>query len=145
MQQIHATCVDWNGAGLLIRGPEGAGKSDLALRLIDVGATLVADDRCNVTTSPDGLMAHAPEAIAGQMEVRGLGIVRLADTAVETRVAAVIELVPADEIERLPAPEEVEIDGVTLPLYRLDPTAPSAVARLRLIVRHARGRLEIER
>lgn len=145
MQQIHATCVDWDGTGLLIRGPEGAGKSDLALRLIDAGAKLVADDRCDVAASEGGLAARAPETIAGRLEVRGLGIVTVPEAAPETRVVAVVELMPESGIERLPAAAETEVAGVALPLYRLDPAAASAVARLRLIVRHARGELGIER
>lgn len=145
MQQIHATCVEWDGAGVLIRGSEGAGKSDLALRLIDAGARLVADDRCDLAAVDGGVEAWAPETIAGRMEVRGLGIVTLADTVEQTRIVAVVELTPAAHIERLPEPAETELDGVAVPLYRLDPTAPSAVARLKLILRHVAGRLDIER
>lgn len=145
MQQVHATCVDWDGAGLLIRGPEGSGKSDLALRLIDAGARLVADDRCEVEAADGGLVARPPATIAGRLEVRGLGIVRLPGTAAETRVGAVIELSPAAEIERMPPAAEVEVAGVKLPLYHLNPQAVSAVARLKLILEHVRGGLELER
>ena len=145
MQQIHATCVDWNGAGLLIRGPEGSGKSDLALRLIDAGAKLVADDRCDVEAVDGGVVARAPATIAGRLEVRGLGLVTLAETADGTRVAAVVELAPAADIERMPPPAEAEIAGIKLPLYHLDPQSASAVTRLKLIVEHVRGRLEIAR
>lgn len=145
MQQIHATCVDWNGAGLLIRGPEGSGKSDLALRLIDAGAKLVADDRCDVEAVDDGVVARAPATIAGRLEVRGLGLVTLAETADGTRVAAVVDLAPAADIERMPPPAEAEVAGIKLPLYHLDPQSASAVTRLKLIVEHVRGRLEIAR
>lgn len=75
---IHATCVAISGRGVLLMGPSGAGKSDLALRLMDRGAMLVADDRCDLWDDGRDLWAAPPENLAGLMEVRGLGIVRQA-------------------------------------------------------------------
>ena len=59
-EQIHGACVDLSGAGVLLRGPSGSGKSDLALRLIDGGASLVADDRVDLEVRDGNLAAHAP-------------------------------------------------------------------------------------
>ena len=73
--QVHATCVSLDDMGLLIRGPSGIGKSDLALRLIDTGARLVADDRVDLMISNNDAVARAPETLAG-LEVRGLGVLR---------------------------------------------------------------------
>ncbi|MHA1114324.1 MAG: HPr kinase/phosphorylase, partial [Alphaproteobacteria bacterium] len=75
MTLVHATCVSLWGAGILLRGPSGSGKSDLALRLIDGGAVLVADDQVSLELRDGGLFASPPAATAGKLEVRGVGIV----------------------------------------------------------------------
>lgn len=72
---IHATCVAIGGRAVLITGPSGSGKSDLALRLIDRGATLVSDDYTVLTRIGDALHATPPATIAGRMEVRGIGVI----------------------------------------------------------------------
>lgn len=74
---IHASCVSVGGKGVLLLGESGAGKSDLALRLIDGGARLVADDRCELFLRGQKLYARAPETIAGLIEMRGIGIIAL--------------------------------------------------------------------
>lgn len=132
--QIHGTCVELAGTGVLLRGPSGSGKSDLALRLIDGGATLVADDRVTIEAGPDGLIARPAEALTGLVEVRGLGIARLSNVD-RVRVDLVVDLAPAEEIERLPAAESCDILGVELPAIRLDPFAASADAKVRLAVK----------
>jgi hypothetical protein len=75
IEAIHATCVAIGGRGVLIAGPSGSGKSDLALRLMDRGAILVSDDYTSVTRVGGVLEARAPTNIAGRIEVRGIGIV----------------------------------------------------------------------
>ena len=119
-------------------GAIASGKSDLALRLIDGGARLIADDQTVVTRRGDRLFAAPPAAIAGRLEVRGLGIVAL-DYAVDMQLAAVFDLVPQQTIERLPDDMTVALLNIPLPLVRLDPTAPSAAAKVRLAVRQLRG------
>src|ERR1700749_918633 len=74
--QIHASCIELAGTGVLLRGPSGSGKSDLALRLIDAGAKLVADDRTDLWTEKGRLLARARATVAGLIGVRGLGIVK---------------------------------------------------------------------
>ena len=74
---IHASCVAIGGKGVLLLGDSGAGKSALALRLIDGGAKLVADDRCDLFSRAGKLQARAPASIAGLMEMRGIGIVAM--------------------------------------------------------------------
>jgi HPr kinase/phosphorylase len=98
---IHATCIRIGNAakpfgaparaGVLILGESGAGKSDLALRLIGRGAELVADDRTELAVSRGRLVARAPKRIAGLLEVRGIGIVRLPHAA-SVAIALVVEL-----------------------------------------------------
>lgn len=131
LSQIHGTCVALGDAGVVLRGPPGSGKSDLALRLIDGGARLVADDRVVLEAAADGLTASAPPPITGMIEVHGLGLARVPSLE-RARVAVVIDLVAAAEIERLPEPATCELLGVSLPHFRLDPFAASACAKVRL-------------
>jgi hypothetical protein len=135
---IYATAVALDGVGALLRGPAGSGKSDLALRLIDQGARLIADDHTALTRRGDCLFASPPATIAGRLEVRGLGIVAL-DHASGVPVVAVFDLMPSGSIARLPEPMTVELLNVALPLLQLDPTAASAAAKVRLAVRQLRG------
>ncbi|OIR08008.1 HPr kinase/phosphorylase [mine drainage metagenome] len=138
MTLIHGSSVMVAGAGVLIRGPSGGGKSDLALRLIDQGALLVADDQTRLTRREDGLRMSCPAAIAGLLEVRGLGIVRLPYRAAAP-LRLVVDLVPEAEIERLPDPEPVALLGLALPRLRLCPWQASAPAKVRLAVGVATG------
>ena len=115
--QIHASCVARNGAGILLLGPAGSGKSDLALRLLDRGFVLVADDRVDIV---DG-MASPPAPLAGLLEVRGLGLLRMAHAA-PARLALAVTL--GSDIPRLPEPRREPMTG--LPLITLDPRAASA-------------------
>ena len=133
---VHATCIAVEGPagprGILLRGASGAGKSDLALRLIDQGARLVADDQCALSLGPGpNLIARAPETLAGQIEVRGVGIVETPPLA-EAAVALIVDLVPGGPLERMPAAREETLLGVTVPCLALDPFEASALAKLRL-------------
>lgn len=128
---IHATAVATDGRAVLLRGASGAGKSDLALRLIDAGARLVADDQCELWRQGDTLMVRAPAALAGLIEVRGIGILRLAALA-EARVALVADLVLPDEVERLPMPCSERVLGVVVPRIATAPFEASAAAKVRL-------------
>lgn len=134
--EVHATCVAIGPAGVLLRGPSGAGKSDLALRLVEGGALLVADDRVRLERAGEDLLAAAPPPLAGLIEVRGLGIVRLAESRLAARVAVrfVCDLVAAAEVDRLPEPSQAEILGIALPRLALDPFEAAASLKLRLAV-----------
>jgi len=131
---IHATCVAIDGRGVLLRGASGSGKSDLALRLIDEGAKLVADDQVRIAGVGRKLVAHAPRTIAGKMEVRGVGIVTVG-TKRAAAIALVVELTPRARIERMPQPQSWTCLGRRVPKIRLDPFDASASAKLRLAVR----------
>ncbi len=131
MTIIHASCVSIDGLGILLRGPSGAGKSDLALRLIDDGATLISDDYCEVSVKNDALVATAPQAIAGKIEVRGVGIITLPFTP-SVQIGLVVDLTPVEAIPRLPESLSCTIEGVTLTGIQIDALLPSAVARVKL-------------
>lgn len=125
---VHATTVSIGGRGVLISGRPGSGKSDLALRLIDRGATLVADDQTLVRAEAGVAIASAPPAIAGKLEVRGVGIfaVERVDAALSLCVAL------ADTVERLPEPRVRMIAGAKLPEIMLDPRPASAPIKVEL-------------
>jgi serine kinase of HPr protein (carbohydrate metabolism regulator) len=135
---IQATCVVVDGLGVLLRGPSGSGKSELALQLIDGGARLVADDGVELRRQGERLFARlpptAPESVRGRIELRGLGILP-APTVAEAPLDLVIDLVATDALERLPEPMTVELLGVAIPLLRLSAQEPSAAAKVRLAVR----------
>jgi HPr kinase/phosphorylase len=125
---LHASCVAIGGRGVLLTGGSGAGKSDLALRLIDRGAALVGDDGIAVEARDGRLHARPGPNIEGQMEVRGLGI--LAFPWVEAPLALAVTLdqpVPRMPDEMLPFRL---IEGLTLPLIALDPFESSAPVKV---------------
>ena len=133
-RQIHATSVAIGGVAVLLRGPSGGGKSDLALRLIQAGAVLVADDRCDLSVARGRLFVSAPAAIRGLLEVRGIGIVAMRHRA-KAPVSLVVDLVKPSAVERLPPARHCRLATVTLPLLRLAPFEASAVAKILLAVR----------
>ncbi len=129
--RVSGTCVSRDGEGVLLLGPSGAGKSDLALRLLARGFDLVADDQIEVK---DG-SARPPAALAGLLEVRGLGIMRLPH-ACSVRLRLAVEL---GEAERLPMP--ARHDALDLPLVRVRAEAASAADRVALALDCALGLL----
>ena len=141
MVTIHGTCVLVGGIGVLLRGPSGGGKSDVAVRLIDDGALLVADDQVQVRNDQGRLMATAPAPLAGLIEVRGVGILSV-PTAPVAEIRLVVDLVAAEHVERLPEPETVTLLDRALPHLALSPFDASTPAKLRLAVAAvAAGRL----
>jgi serine kinase of HPr protein (carbohydrate metabolism regulator) len=141
MDTVHGTVVEIEGAGVLFRGPSGSGKSDLALRLIDGGATLVADDRVILSRRDGQIVAAAPEIIAGRLEVRGLGIATVPSTG-PSPLRLVVDMARPEEVERLPKAAETVILGVVLPVMHLAPFEASAPAKLRLALRLAPREIE---
>ncbi len=132
-QPFHATAVATRTAGAgwraaLLAGPPGAGKSDLALRLIGRGWRLVGDDYVHLFASGGGLYARCPDTIAGRMEVRGLGVRPVAALGL-ARVALAVQLVHGP-VERMPEPAARAFDGVDVPLIELDPREASAVEKV---------------
>jgi HPr kinase/phosphorylase len=131
---MHGTAVAIDGEAVLLRGPSGAGKSDLALRLIDRGARLVADDQTLLRRLGERVVVQAPDPIAGMIEVRGVGLVRI-DWLAEAKLALIVDLLPLDQIKRMPEQRFETVLDVAVPLIALAPFECSAVAKLRLILR----------
>ena len=134
MGQVHATCIEVDGSGVLLRGPAGCGKSDLALRLIDGGARLVADDVTMVVERGARLIASAPAAISGRLEIRGVGVVDVPGVA-EAELHLAVDLVPHGAMERYPEPRQARFGAAAVPLIVLDPFEASAAAKIRWAVR----------
>ncbi|MBM3502370.1 MAG: aldolase [Alphaproteobacteria bacterium] len=134
MALIHASCIDVQGAAVLLRGAPGSGKSDLALRLLDGGARLVADDQVEIAAVRGELIASAPEALHGLLEVRGIGILRLPESRItpRARVGFVVDLGPGAVVPRLPEDTTCTIEGVILPLLVLAALEASTPAKIRL-------------
>jgi HPr kinase/phosphorylase len=129
--RLHATCVQIGATGVLLLGPSGSGKSDLALRLIDAGALLVADDQVQVERRAERLLGCAADALAGLIEVRGVGILKMPYCA-QSPIDLAVELAPVARLARLPETLGYSLLGIELPRLRLDPRTPSAAAKVRL-------------
>jgi HPr kinase/phosphorylase len=127
---FHATAVAIDNSAVLLRGPSGSGKSDLALRLIDAGGRLVADDQSELWRDGDAVMVRSPATIAGLIEVRGLGILRIGSLP-SARLAMIVDLVAPQHVERLPEPCSETIFGIAIPLVALAPFEASAPAKVR--------------
>lgn len=131
MTRVHASCVAIGGRAVLIEGPSGSGKSDLTLRLIDRGAMLVSDDYTELAVVDGHLIASAPATIAGQIEVRGIGIVAM-PPAPRCPVALLIR---AGTPERMPEPATCAMAGIVVPMIVLPLTEPSAPLKVELALR----------
>jgi serine kinase of HPr protein (carbohydrate metabolism regulator) len=131
-ETLHATSVAIDGRAVLLCGPSGVGKSDLALRLIDRGATLVSDDYTLVQRIDGALRATAPDTIAGKMEVRGLGIVPMPHG--DAPVALLCDLF--DQVDRMP-PEGLSraVAGLQVPVIKIAPFEVSAAIKVELALR----------
>jgi serine kinase of HPr protein (carbohydrate metabolism regulator) len=130
--EVHASCVAIGGRGVLIAGASGRGKSDLALRLIDRGARLVSDDYTVVRKSGDRLVGTAPTAIAGRIEIRGVGLVEMESVA-EVTIALHVDLDAAPD--RLPDPRSIAFAGLALPSIALAALEASAPIKLEQALR----------
>jgi HPr kinase/phosphorylase len=139
---VHASCVAFGNKAVLIRGKPGSGKSDLVLQLIDsqgyglrkklLQAKLVADDQVILLREKDFVFASPPKNLSGKLEIRGRGIVTVSHRK-KAKLCLVIDLKAKAEITRMPEPSDLITDilGVQFPLYCVDPSAPSAAARIR--------------
>lgn len=132
-ETLHATSVAIDGRVVMLRGPSGSGKSDLALRLIDRGAALVSDDYTLVKRIDGRLVATAPDTIRGKMEVRGIGIVAMAALP-DVPVALIADLF--DTVDRMPLePVHRTVAGIAVPVVKISPFEASAPIKVELALR----------
>lgn len=129
-ETVHASTVEIDGRAVLITGPSGSGKSDLALRLLDRGFALVSDDQTLIRRDGSRLLASAPPNIAGKLEIRGIGIVEM-DAVGDVPVALIVEL--TSDIQRLPDDaRERPLLGLGVPLISVDAMTASAPSKVAL-------------
>ncbi len=141
---VHGTCVALGGSAALLRGPCGGGKSDLALRFLFLSAgalearpALVADDQVLLRRSGERIVASCPPALAGKIEVRGLGIVCMRNCAEQARLTLVADLDGACDVPRYPAKDEWEtVLGVPIRRIVLDPFEMPAPIKLALALQN---------
>jgi serine kinase of HPr protein (carbohydrate metabolism regulator) len=127
-ETLHASCIALNGQAVLIAGRSGSGKSDLSLRMIDRGASLVSDDYTILRRVQGRLLADAPLNLKGKLEVRGLGILAF-ESVSDLPVALFVNL--DQQVERLPeALESISIAGVNVPSVALNGLEASAPVKL---------------
>lgn len=138
---VHGTCVSLGGAGALLRGPPGAGKSDLALRFVLLSMAglppkaLIADDQVVLQREGNRIMASPPLRLAGKIEVRGVGIVELPHCAPRAELQLLVDLNSEGEILRLPEPlVREDVLGLPLPCLALHPFEASAPLKLALAI-----------
>ena len=131
---LHATCVARDGRAVLLTGVSGSGKSDLALRLLQQGFSLVSDDQTVIKRDGDRLLATAPTSIAGKLEVRGIGIVEM-EMLSDVPVALIVELLT--DMERLPDDGRArDLLGISIPLVTIDARTASAPAKVIVALNH---------
>ena len=127
---FHSSAVVFDGYGLLIQGTSGAGKSGLALRLIEVGGFLISDDQTLLKKHRNSLIAYPPDALKGLIEVRGVGIITRPFVA-KALIHHSIICASENAIERMPEPQSQSILSVVLPIIMVGPCTASAVAKIR--------------
>ena len=139
---IHATAVAietvFGPRAVLLRGCSGSGKSDLGLRLIDAGGRLVADDQSELKRRGALIIVRSPPTIAGLIEARGLGIIRV-EALAEAPLALIADLAAPETIERLPERDKERLLGLDLPRIAVAPFEVSAAAKVALAVRAVAG------
>jgi hypothetical protein len=140
---VYGTCVALGDRAVILEGPPGSGKSDLALRFImqtpqEMSPALVSDDQVALVLDNARLIASPPETIAGKIEVRGLGILPMPYRA-GVRLCLIAELCEPDRVSRMPPspPRARQIGGLTLPVMQIAPFEASAHLKLRLALQHA--------
>ncbi len=134
---LHASCVAIEGKCILFLGSSGCGKSDVALRLIDKGALLVADDQVILSCRDGVLYASAPVALKGLIEARHIGIFKVPHTQTDMPVHVCMEGVHMNDsgrlLERLPEPSVKEFLGVKITHWKVSFFDPSLVAKIHLL------------
>ena len=129
---LHASTVTLEGRALVIAGPSGSGKSALALRMIALGAGLIADDVTALARTLDRVTAHFPSTLPSLIEVRGLGLLNVPIVAGDP-VHSILDL-GVDETDRLPDPRTFTILGQDVPLLHKPATPYVAEAMVHYLL-----------
>lgn len=129
-ETVHATAVLVGAQGVLIRGESGAGKSALALALIERGGRLIADDRLTLSVCHDRVVASAPQATLGMIELRGRGVISVAHERAGV-IRLIADIVDEEGLDRMPEQHQLSatIAGIVLPRQPV-PAATERAVRL---------------
>ena len=134
---VHASAVVHRGIGFLFTGRSAAGKSDLTLRVLDQGGSLIADDQVLLQEEKGKLLASAPTPIKGLVEIRGLGLFEFPHLD-HFPLSYEVRLRGQGSLERLPETQEnVSYLGVKLPIFYMTGRESSDLAKLNLLVNRA--------
>ena len=133
MDLFHGTAVLYRGFGILIRGPSGSGKSDLALRLIDDGADLIADDQVIIKSVGEILQLSSPDKISGLIEVRGVGVVRIKYVS-SIPLGLIVDINPRKKLKRMPITKKELIGNISIPVITINAFESSAVAKIKVFL-----------
>ena len=148
---INGTALAVGNSAVLLRGPSGSGKSDLALRCLFMppatikgeAVRLISDDYILLSRLNDRVVASAPQTIRGQIEVRGLGLYSM-PTLDSVDLVLVADLVQRDEVERMPDPLPYEeFLGLAVPVVKMAPFEASAAHKLMMAVLYGIPRSEV--
>ena len=142
MNKFYATAVTYCGFGILIRGPSDSGKSDLALRLIDDGAGLVADDQVIIKAVGQELYLSPPDSLSGLIEVRGVGVIKI-EYVSDIRLCLIVELDPRNEIQRIPKIKEELIKKIPVPVINMYAFESSVLAKIKIILGYLDKKIEL--
>ena len=130
LKRIHSTSVVIDDNGVLILGDSGSGKSDLALRLIDNGATLISDDISICRKNSDNIYLYCPPEIKGLLEVREIGIITV--PFVERIKLRLVVNLKSNNNERFPKDSFFRILGIKIPIINIEGKNSSAVAKIKV-------------
>lgn len=134
---IHASAAAIGSEAVLLRGPAGAGKSDVVLRLMARGWHLVADDQVVI----EGTQLSAPPALRGMLEIRGIGIFEGLPIAPRARLCLVVDLVPRAAVPRLPEPAFWQGPAGAVPRVALHAFEDAVCEKITYALAAASGRL----
>ena len=127
---MHSSSIVIDDNGVLILGDSGSGKSDLALRLIDNGATLISDDVSICKKNLNNIYLYCPPEIKGLLEVREIGIITV--PFVERIKLKLVVNLKSKNNERFPQDNYSKILGIKIPLINIDGKNSSAVAKIKV-------------
>ena len=130
LKTIHSTSVVIDDNGVLILGDSGSGKSDLALRLIDNGATLISDDISICRKNSNNIYLYCPPEIKGLLEVREIGIITV--PFVERIKLRLVVNLKSNNNERFPKDSSFRILGIKIPIINIEGKNSSAVAKIKV-------------
>lgn len=134
----HASVVGYQNRGLLILGHSGVGKSRLAAEVMALGGNLVADDQVQFAVTRGMLVASSVPHLAGIMELRHMGLIRVVDYIPTILIHLAVELVEGAEPERLPEPQIRDFMGVEVPFLQLPPPPRTSAAAIILYLKAMR-------